>query len=387
MHNLSVITKLISLLKISNHGPSDAMYNPPATQTSLKRRQVDYVSTRFHLSRSQGHILILKVQRYIQWHLSKLEDSSEFQRYTSASSDIQELPQRMSRSIQDVIKAKDQDFKIKSKDIKLKIKIQDHKHTEGSSKEFTRPQGSKIQDVTRSEAIPKFLIKMPPRRNRDINDIYEQELEQHIIARMDEQFDQFIDQFGDYSSFNEWEDYGMASDNYERVTIFNDDYEEVPLFNDDQFEEESMPVFNTDIKDVIEEEEGFVGKGGFGEEEENTEDLVVVANALCSSMIQTTLSVDFSKTIDSNPHELIWNGKMMVLADDDYKEFPLFDDDQYEDVIEEEEGFVDNYPNFQEDENNVSFSGVVLGVKVESTPVYDTDIEDVIEEEEGFIGK
>ncbi|GKD90254.1 hypothetical protein Tco_1365761, partial [Tanacetum coccineum] len=37
---------------------------------------------------------------------------------------------------------------------------------------------------------------------------------------------------------------------------------------------------------------------------------------------------------------------------------------------------------FQEDENNVSFSGVVLGVEEESMQVYDTDIEDVIEEEQ-----
>ncbi|GJR34227.1 hypothetical protein Tco_1209911 [Tanacetum coccineum] len=55
--------------------------------------------------------------------------------------------------IQDKIKAKDQDIKIKSQDIKLNIKIQDHKHAEGSSKEFPRTQGSKTQDVTRSEAI------------------------------------------------------------------------------------------------------------------------------------------------------------------------------------------------------------------------------------------
>ncbi|GJU36592.1 hypothetical protein Tco_1184946 [Tanacetum coccineum] len=73
-----------------------------------------------------------------------------------------------------------------------------------------------------------------------------------------------------------------------------------------------------------------------------------------------------------------------VVVDDNYEEAPIFDDDQYEDVIEEEEGFVENYPNFQEDENNVLFSGVVLGVEVESMPVYDTDIEDVIKEEEGF---
>ncbi|GJS96869.1 ribonuclease H-like domain-containing protein [Tanacetum coccineum] len=45
--------------------------------------------------------------------------------------------------------AKDQDIKIKLKDIKSKIKIQDHKHAEGTSKEFPRIQGSKIQDVIR----------------------------------------------------------------------------------------------------------------------------------------------------------------------------------------------------------------------------------------------
>ncbi|GKA75001.1 hypothetical protein Tco_0781379 [Tanacetum coccineum] len=75
------------------------------------------------------------------------------------------------------------------------------------------------------------------------------------------------------------------------------------------------------------------------------------------------------------------------VSDDDYEEAPIFDDDQYKDVIEKEEGFVDNYLNFQKDETNVSFSGVVLGVEEESMPVYDTDIEDVIEDEEGFIGK
>ncbi|GJU98204.1 hypothetical protein Tco_1327475 [Tanacetum coccineum] len=35
---------------------------------------------------------------------------------------------------------------------------------------------------------------MPPRRNRDINDIYEQELEQRIMERMDERFNQIVDQ-------------------------------------------------------------------------------------------------------------------------------------------------------------------------------------------------
>ncbi|GJU49713.1 hypothetical protein Tco_1219268 [Tanacetum coccineum] len=41
---------------------------------------------------------------------------------------------------------------LKLKVIKSKIKIQDHKYAKGTSKEFPRTQGSKIQDVTRSEA-------------------------------------------------------------------------------------------------------------------------------------------------------------------------------------------------------------------------------------------
>ncbi|GKF59327.1 hypothetical protein Tco_0176113 [Tanacetum coccineum] len=61
-------------------------------------------------------------------------------------------------------------------------------------------------------------------------------------------------------------DYGMAGDDYKGLLVFDDD----------QYEEESMLVYDTDIEDVIEEEEGFVGKGGFDREE---------TNDLCSSMI------------------------------------------------------------------------------------------------------
>ncbi|GJS01916.1 hypothetical protein Tco_0318424 [Tanacetum coccineum] len=84
---------------------------------------------------------------------------------------------------------------------------------------------------------------------------------------------------GDGSSSDEWGYYGVAGN----------DYEGPPVFDDDQYEEESMPLYDTDIEDVIEEEEGFIGKGTFGGEEDNIEDVVVVANDLCSSMIQTTL--------------------------------------------------------------------------------------------------
>ncbi|GKA31947.1 hypothetical protein Tco_0718314 [Tanacetum coccineum] len=112
---------------------------------------------------------------------------------------------------------------------------------------------------------------MPPRRTRNINDVYER-----IMARMDERLDQFVDQFS--NRMNDMMNLRRCDD-YEGALVFDDDYEEAPIFDDDQFEEESMPVYDTDIEDVI------------SEEEENMEDIVVVANDLCSSMIQTTLSL------------------------------------------------------------------------------------------------
>ncbi|GKD78959.1 hypothetical protein Tco_1341580 [Tanacetum coccineum] len=122
---------------------------------------------------------------------------------------------------------------------------------------------------------------MPPRRNIDINDVYDR-----IMARMEERLDQFVDQFvdrmndmmnpirrgdrdgrrgegeeleypffeGDDSSSDEWRDHDMAGDDYEGPLVFDDD----------QYKEESMPFYDTDFEDVIEEEEGFVRKEGFG---------------------------------------------------------------------------------------------------------------------------
>ncbi|GJT64738.1 hypothetical protein Tco_1016218 [Tanacetum coccineum] len=98
---------------------------------------------------------------------------------------------------------------------------------------------------------------------------------------------------GDGSSSGEWRDYGMGGD----------DYEGPPIFDDEQYEEELMSVYDTDIEDVIEEEEGFIEKGGFGGKEDNIEDVFVLANDLCSSMIQTTLNVDFEEDINTKSHE------------------------------------------------------------------------------------
>ncbi|GJV68074.1 hypothetical protein Tco_1483583 [Tanacetum coccineum] len=115
---------------------------------------------------------------------------------------------------------------------------------------------------------------MPPRRNRDISDVYDR-----IMARMDERLDQFVDQFadqmndmmnlrrhgdrngqrskgeesenpffeGDGSSLfakpEEWEDDCVVDDDYEEASVFDDDqfdddYERPLVFDDDQFEEE-----------------------------------------------------------------------------------------------------------------------------------------------------
>nr|GEZ92809.1 hypothetical protein [Tanacetum cinerariifolium] len=85
---------------------------------------------------------------------------------------------------------------------------------------------------------------------------------------------------GNGSSFDEWGDYGVAGD----------DYEGPPVFDDDQYEEESTPVYDTDIEDVIEEEEGFVGKGGSNEEEKDgdkDEDVIEEEEGLVSGYSQT----------------------------------------------------------------------------------------------------
>ncbi|GKF64908.1 hypothetical protein Tco_0188356, partial [Tanacetum coccineum] len=78
-------------------------------------------------------------------------------------------------------------------------------------------------------------------------------------------------------------------------------------------EEESMPIYDTDIEDIIEKKEGFVGKGGFGGEEDNIEDVVVMTNDLCSSMIKTTSNVDFEEDINTKSHELMSFRKGIII--------------------------------------------------------------------------
>ncbi|GKD87261.1 hypothetical protein Tco_1358415, partial [Tanacetum coccineum] len=108
---------------------------------------------------------------------------------------------------------------------------------------------------------------------------------------------------GDGSSSDEWGDYGVAGDDYEGPSVFDND----------QYEEESMPIYDTDIEDVIEEEEGFIEKGGFGRKEDNIEYIVLVANYLCFSMIQTNLNVNFDEDINTKSHELMSFEKSIII--------------------------------------------------------------------------
>ncbi|GKA41509.1 hypothetical protein Tco_0734169 [Tanacetum coccineum] len=121
---------------------------------------------------------------------------------------------------------------------------------------------------------------MPPWRNMNINDVYEQEFKQRDV----EEGYPFVD---NYQNFQE--------------EANNMSFPNVVL----GVEEESMPFYDTDIKDVIEKKEGFVEKRGFGGEEDNNKDVVVVASDLSSSMIQTNLSVDFEEDINTKSHELM----------------------------------------------------------------------------------
>ncbi|GJW17764.1 hypothetical protein Tco_0025200 [Tanacetum coccineum] len=128
---------------------------------------------------------------------------------------------------------------------------------------------------------------MPPRRTKNINDVYER-----IMARIKERLDQFVDQFdnrmndmmnlrrckdrngrrskheelgnpffeGDCSSSNEWGDYGVAGDDYEGALVFDDDYEEAPIFNDDQFEKNRCQFMIPILKMSLRRKKDLLGK-------------------------------------------------------------------------------------------------------------------------------
>ncbi|GJX28445.1 hypothetical protein Tco_0236524 [Tanacetum coccineum] len=199
--------------------------------------------------------------------------------------------------------------------------------------------------------------------------------------------------------------------------VAGEDYDGLPIFDDDQYEEESMPVYDTDIEDVIEKEEGFVEKREFSGEEDNIEDVVVVTNVFCSSIIQTTSNVDFKEDINTKSHELMSFVKSIIIKLVSLlfliTSIRVFLSIHYISWYQEpkflikmsprrSEGKESEYPFFEGDGSSSDEWGCygVVGedydgppifdddqYEEESMPVYDTDIEDVIEEEEGFVGK
>ncbi|GKC53792.1 putative reverse transcriptase domain-containing protein, partial [Tanacetum coccineum] len=82
----------------------------------------------------------------------------------------------------------------------------------------------------------KFLIKMPPRRNKNIDDVYKQEFEWHNMARIEEQLHQFVDQLAD--QMNDMMNPRRCGDQLEDDGVVNDDYEEAPVIDDDQFDDD-----------------------------------------------------------------------------------------------------------------------------------------------------
>ncbi|GKD05609.1 hypothetical protein Tco_1180583 [Tanacetum coccineum] len=57
---------------------------------------------------------------------------------------------------------------------------------------FHRPWTSYLYYISWYQR-PEVPVKMPPRRNRPLTEACEQELEQRVMARMEERLDQFVD--------------------------------------------------------------------------------------------------------------------------------------------------------------------------------------------------
>ncbi|GKE90601.1 hypothetical protein Tco_1571696, partial [Tanacetum coccineum] len=73
----------------------------------------------------------------------------------------------------------------------------------------------------------KFLIKMPLRKNRTLNEVHEQELEDRVMARMEERFDQFVDQLSG------WMDQLMNRRGNRNIRGTDDEQSENPFGEDD----------------------------------------------------------------------------------------------------------------------------------------------------------
>nr|GEW71102.1 hypothetical protein [Tanacetum cinerariifolium] len=150
------------------------------------------------------------------------------------------------------------------------------------------PQGICI--LMRWYQEPKFLIKMPPRRTSNINDVYVYE---RSMVRIEERLNQFVDQFA--NRMNDMMNSRRRGDSNGRRN---------------EGEESKNPFFEGDDSSLFAELEEWEGFGG---EEDIIEDVVVVANDICSSINQTTLGVNFEEDINTKSHELMSFGKSIII--------------------------------------------------------------------------
>ncbi|GJS75387.1 hypothetical protein Tco_0725268 [Tanacetum coccineum] len=182
-------------------------------------------------------------------------------------------------------------------------------------KESVQIMDREIKQLKRSR-IPIIKVRWNSKRDPKFN--WERELQQDSPAEEAEtESNVWDDGSEDANPFggDEEEEYPFVNKypSFQEEPIVLVEEESCPVYDTDNEEEQSMPVYDIDIEDVIKEEEGFVGKGGFGREEDNIEDVVVMAHDLCSSMIQTILSVDFKEDINTKSHKLMSFGKSIII--------------------------------------------------------------------------
>ncbi|GJR32779.1 hypothetical protein Tco_1109011 [Tanacetum coccineum] len=117
------------------------------------------------------------------------------------------------------------------------------KHNRSSSSTSALPQEFEMGESSRKTSLERHEEQI----EEILNHLDELSLDR--IEHIEDKIEGLGNGRGDSSSFfvehEEWKDDGVS----------DDDYEEAPVFDDDQFEEESMPVYDIDIEDVIEEEE------------------------------------------------------------------------------------------------------------------------------------
>ncbi|GKB29988.1 hypothetical protein Tco_0869389 [Tanacetum coccineum] len=116
-----------------------------------------------------------------------------------------------------------------------------------------------------------------------------------------------------FTELEEWEGDGVADDSYKDALVFDDDHYEEEIVSEfvGKGFVDKYPNFQEDENNV--KKKDLSGKKDLMGEEDNIEDVVVVANDLCSSMIQTTFNVDFEEDINTKSHELMSFGKSILI--------------------------------------------------------------------------